>query len=150
MLLSLYRTNATDEATCGTLIVGGELLYTIEQPFRDNQQGHSCVPEGSYELIPYMSPKHGPTWQLHNPACNVWGRGPAPAGVRTFCEIHSANWAEQLEGCIALGLDDQPSFDPLTGRVEPAVEHSRDAVAHLLAFLGEMSPGHTLSIRRAQ
>jgi hypothetical protein len=67
------------------------------------------------------------------------------AGWRSGCELHSANWAEQLLGCIALGLDDQPMYDPLTGRVEPSIEKSRDAVYELLTELGHQM-GHFLTI----
>ena len=146
MILPLSRTASTELATSGTLLAADSLFHTIEQPWRNNLKGHSCVPVGTYDLIPYQSPRHGATWQLHNPALNIYGRGNVPEGGRSACEIHSANWAEQLEGCIALGLDDKPMFDPLTGKVEPSIEGSRDAVAHLHAILGEMSHGHTLVI----
>ena len=138
------------EATTGTLIVDGQRFFSIEQPWRDNQAGHSCVPAGTYLLIPYMSPKHGATWCLHNPELNIYGQSkqPVPAGGRSFCELHSANWAEQLEGCIALGLTGQPMLDPATGTVEPAVQESRNAIAQLLQILTPLSSGHTLKITR--
>lgn len=136
----------TADAAVGVLTLSGQQWYTIEQPWRNNQQGHSCVPAGVYELVGYTSPKHGDTWQLHNPALNIYGRGPVPPGGRSFCEIHSANWAEQLEGCIALGKEGTPMYDPLTGRVEPAVEQSVDAVSELIGVLGALSSGHTLTI----
>lgn len=144
--LKLEREALGDLAATGELTVWAHLFYSIEQPWRNNLQGHSCVPAGTYEMIPYNSPKHGPTWQLHNPALNIYGKGAVPHGGRSFCEIHSANWAEQLEGCIALGLDHKPMLDPLTEKIEPAVEGSRDAIAHLLTILGPLSSGHTLTI----
>lgn len=126
-----------------------DTFYAIELPWRNNAHDTSCVPAGTYALIPYFSPKHNAqTWCLHNPALSVYGTDPVPAGGRDHCEIHSANWAEQLLGCIALGLDHQPMYDPLTGKVEPAVEHSKDAIARLLVILGPMSSGHTLTIDR--
>jgi hypothetical protein len=109
-----------------------------------------------YQLIPYLSPKHGSTWCLHNPDLNVFGQGGEyyplglPDGARTYCEIHSANFAEQLEGCIALGLTGHPMYDSVTGLVEAAVEESRDAIEAFTGILGPMTSGHTLNIVRSQ
>lgn len=132
----------TDVAATGILSVAKVTFFTIERPWLNNAGNVSCVPEGVYELVPYVSPKHGQTWYLRNHALGVGAAGEH----RSYCEIHSANWAEQLEGCIALGLDHQPMLDPLTGKVEPAVEGSRDAIAQFIALLGPMTAGHTLTI----
>lgn len=154
MLLILTRDPeiVSDVATTGVAIltdagVKKARYCSIEQPWNDNARGHSCVPVGTYELIPYMSSKHGATWQLHAPHCNVYGCGPVPAGGRSLVEIHSANWAAQLEGCIALGTDAHPMLDPVTDIVEPAVVNSRCAVSELTGLLGPMSTGHYLEIR---
>jgi hypothetical protein len=149
------QTIGSAEATTGTMIASDASFFTLEQPWCDNEVGHSCVPAGLYDLIPYYSPRHDETWCLSNPALNIMGAdiltpSQVLAGMRSMVEIHSANWAEQLEGCVALGLEGQPMLDPLTGRVEPAVENSRDAVAHLISILGAMSTGHTLLITREQ
>jgi hypothetical protein len=135
-------------ATTGTLTVDATRFFSIEQPWRNNLQGKSCVPAGFYLLIPYYSPKHGATWRLHAPTLNVYGTEPVPAGGRSYCEIHSANFAEQLEGCIALGLAGQPMYDPLTGAVEPAVEESQSAIAQLHQLITPLSSGHTITISR--
>jgi len=147
VILTMH-TQSNEEATTGIMQAGDLEFYTIELPWRDNKQGWSCVPAGTYDLIPYNSPTHGPTWCLHNPALNVYGRAPYPIGCRSECELHSANYARQLLGCIALGTDGQPMIDPMTNTVVPAVENSRDAVAELLKLLTPMSSGHTLSIVR--
>lgn len=155
MLLNLARelegpASIRGFATTGRLSVADAAYFTIEQPWNYNIKDRSCVPPGVYELIPYQSPAHGPTWCLHNPGQNIYGRGAVPNGGRTYCEIHSANWAAQLLGCIALGLDGQPMYDPSTGLVEPAVEDSRDAYAHFLALLGPMTSGHLLTITQGE
>lgn len=142
MDLTLTRTSYVSQATCGELELNGETLYSIEQPWRDNEKGRSCVPEGTYDLVPYRSPKHGATWYLRNHALGVGDIGEN----RSYCELHAANWATQLEGCVALGHDNQPMVDPSTGQIAPAVEGSRDAIATLTAALGEMTTGHTLTI----
>ena len=148
MNLLLQRLSATEAATRGVLLrpEGTRLAYTLERPWADNAADVSCVPPGTYDLVPYASPKHGATWCLDNPALNVYAGPVVPAGGRSYVEIHSANWATQLEGCIALGLDDQPMVDPATGLLVPAVEQSRDAVSLLRTVLGPMTAGHTLTI----
>lgn len=149
MLLRLTRDPvlAVGAPTTGTLTAGLRFFYTIEQPWANNAKGASCVPPGLYSLVPYTSPVHGDTWCLYNPSLNIFGPGvPIPRGGRSFCELHSANWASQLEGCIALGTDKRPMMDPKTCKVAPAIENSRCAVSELVAILGPLSPGHYLSI----
>lgn len=135
-------------ATTGILVVEGTRFFSIECPWLNNEAGKSCVPAGEYLLIPYYSPTHGATWCLHAPALNVYGTIPVPAGGRSYCELHSANWCRELQGCIAIGLAGQPMFDPVTGKVEPAVEESQDAIAQLRQLLTPLSSGNTLSITR--
>lgn len=151
MILYLSRgSSGGATATLGRLAAPGLFLYTLELPWRENVKGTSCVPLGRYELHPFRSVVHGPTWCLHNPGLNVWApnTGAPPAG-RTFCELHSANWARQLKGCIALGRSSHPLIDPATGIAEPAVEDSRAAILDLLAALSPMSEGHVLNIEQA-
>lgn len=153
MDLILNRLSDPDSsATPGDMVVGAETLYTLELPWADNHPQKSCVPLGLYELVEYDSPSHGNTWCLRNPALKIMGRDilspdQVAAGLRSMCEIHAANWSRQLLGCIAIGLDHQPLLDPATGIVEPAVEHSRDAMGYLIAQLGPLSSGHTLLIQ---
>lgn len=144
MELILTRTYQPD-CTTGTCSVGVQSFFTIEQPWANNAKGASCVPEGTYDLIPYNSPKHGPTWYLSNQESGVGG----PEAERSFCELHAANFARQLEGCIAFGLAGAPMYDPATGVVEPAVEESRAAITELIGALGSMTSGHTLTISSA-
>lgn len=118
---------------------------TVELAWANNAPDKSCVPEGTYDLIPYDSPTHGPTWYLSNAALGVGGAGAA----RSFCELHAANYPRQLLGCIAAGLEGAPMFDPASGEVSPAVEDSRPAIAQLLEDLGPMTAGHTLEITSA-
>lgn len=143
MDLVLNRNSHKAAYTDGVMTIpDGERLYSIEQPWRDNQKRVSCVPPGRYDLIPYMSPTHGATWYLENLDLGVGGAG----ADRSYCEIHAANWARQLEGCIAFGTSHFPLLDSETNTVAPAVENSANAIELLKAALGVMSPGHTLTI----
>jgi hypothetical protein len=129
-------------ATTGQMTGTPRPYSTVELAWADNAPDKSCVPEGTYDLIPYNSPTHGPTWYLQNSDLGVGGAGAA----RSFCELHAANFARQLLGCIAAGLEGAPMLDAATGQVSPAVEDSRPAIAQLLEDLGAMSVGHTLTI----
>ncbi|MGH9821679.1 MAG: DUF5675 family protein [Blastocatellia bacterium] len=142
MNLTLTRSFYGSNATTGSMLLDGELLYSIEQPWRNNEQGKSCVPDGTYALYPYISPKHGPTWFLDSPELGVGGA----SSQRSYCELHSANWARQLQGCIAFGLLGTPMVDPATGVMAPAVEHSVDAIELILVALKPLSTGHVLII----
>jgi hypothetical protein len=107
IIRSASSSNAT--GTFGRMqLDGADFCATCEQPWNDNQEGHSCIPVGTYELMPYLSPAHGPTVVFHNPALGIYG-WPAliPAGQsgRSLCEIHPANWPFQLKGCVAVGQE---------------------------------------------
>ncbi|MGH9351264.1 MAG: DUF5675 family protein, partial [Terriglobia bacterium] len=124
-------------------------FYSIELPWRDNHPDLSCIPPGEYELRRYISPKHGKTFCFHNPVLGVWAL-PAmiPAGIvgaRSLSEIHAANWADELLGCVGLGLSGQPMLNPRDGTVDPAVEESVDAVEQFLDLIGWVD-GHTVNI----
>jgi hypothetical protein len=143
MNITLKRTQSDDTCTRGIIMLeDGTTIYSLELPWKNNEKDVSCVPSGVYQLIPYTSPKHDSTWYLENAELGVGGYGVE----RSFCEIHSANWARQLEGCIALGLEDQPMFDPIEGAVVPAVEQSMLAINRIKNVLGVGSNGHTLTI----
>lgn len=143
MNLILNRNSHKDKYCDGVMTLSdGTVLFSMECPWRDNQNKVSCVPPGKYDLIPYMSPRHGATWYLKNDFLQV-GDGNT---VRSYCELHSANWARQLEGCIAFGLEEFPLLDPATNTVSAAVEESVAAIDLLRKELGEMSTGHTLTI----
>ena len=81
------------DATLGLIKFSDLEFWSVERPWLDNKPNISCIPLGDYKLKWRESPKFGPTWQLED----VPGR--------THILIHSANFAYQLQGCIALGTD---------------------------------------------
>lgn len=109
MNLEIVRDSTLSNAdgTFGHMSIDGvAFCVTCEQPWNDNLQGHSCIPVGTYQLLPYMSPAHGATVVFHNPALGIYGTPdmiPAGQQGRSLCEIHSANWPFQLKGCVAVG-----------------------------------------------
>ena len=109
MNLEIRRSTALSDGTgiFGSLFIDDvPFCATCEQPWNANQADHSCIPEGTYELLPYDSPAHGATIVFHNPALGIYGTPVMiPSGMpgRSLCEIHNANWPFQLKGCVAVG-----------------------------------------------
>ena len=90
MQLELVRTYYP-EGTNGEIFLNGRLMMrSIELPWKNNQAGVSCIPEGKYELAKRWSPKFG----RHLLVMNV--------SQRSYILIHPANDAlQELKGCIA-------------------------------------------------
>lgn len=64
---------------------------TLERPWLDNENNVSCIPAGSYEIEFTRSSRFK---RIMLEVLNVKDR----AGIR----IHSANFVQELEGCIAV------------------------------------------------
>lgn len=73
--------------------------FTMEREWLNNTPSQSCIPNGTYTLEWHDSPRYGR--RLHV-VSDVLGVG-IHEGLRTHILLHPANWAHQLEGCIAIG-----------------------------------------------
>jgi hypothetical protein len=119
MLARLVRQRDTGAEAMGVLSVAGRSWFTIERPWKDNQNDISCVPTGLYNVAQTWSPRFRTMMYLLDAV-------PGRFGVR----IHPANLAGQLHGCIALGQ----KRGTIEGR--PAVLVSRPAVRDFENFMG--------------
>lgn len=95
--VKIRRTHSTDKVTIGELTYSDETTFlklaTLELPWKNNQRSISCIPKGTYKVTTTYSNRFKKNlWEV----LNVPGR----SGIR----IHAANYASQLEGCIALGM----------------------------------------------
>lgn len=145
MLLYLRRYSYSDTETEGVLTdPSGELrLATIERPWIPNPNGApggkpsaSCVPDGLYRLQPHVRPNGDNVYILTSSELGVY-RFPQdhmPDRGRNLILIHAANWADQVEGCIAPGLSRNPMVR--NGRIAQAVANSGAAMARLRDVLG--------------
>lgn len=155
MRLELVRIAYLADCTLGRLRVGELELVTIEEPWRADPDGpggqrrtaelrESCVPDGTYALVPHNGTRFQNVWRLSNPELGVWNfddeipRG--QAWGRAAVLIHNGNTTDHIKGCIAIGT----AF----GRLEdkPAVLFSLIALEKLRAALGS-SATHELLIR---
>lgn len=131
--LVLTRYHYGDDLTEGRLHVGKQVLRTLERPWRAGMPGgmpfESCVPDGEYELLRHTRPSGDAVLALRNPDLHVYytkeERGAASG--RYLILIHSANYVEQVAGCIAPGL----SRTIADNRV--MVRSSREAMAKIMA-----------------
>ena len=64
----------------------------IERGWKDNQRMISCIPDGTYSVVLEYSDRF---------KTMLWEIKGVPN--RSECKFHAANYARQLNGCIALG-----------------------------------------------
>lgn len=79
------------DCTLGVMNYKGFRCFTLELPWKNNQQDISCIPAGWYNCRKIVSGKHGKCIEI----CDVVGR--------TLVRIHPANYTRDLLGCIAVG-----------------------------------------------
>jgi hypothetical protein len=101
------------EADDGTPLVEG---YTAENPWLNNRQNVSCIPEGVYRAILHDSPKFG--------RC-LWVQD---VPERTEILVHVANSQTDVLGCIGPGDD----YGWWPEREELAVWNSQDTLDRIL------------------
>lgn len=98
--VKIVRTFGNEKQTLGTLTVDGFTCKTLELPDKNNASRVSCIPVGKYICKFTKSPLFS-----KNAGKDVFTYAvlivPNRAGIR----IHSANYARQLLGCIALGSE---------------------------------------------
>jgi hypothetical protein len=89
----LQRRPSIPCGTFGTITINDLVLFTVELPWKNNENNVSCIPAGTYLCRWTKSPRLKKfTYEI----TGVKGR----SGIR----IHSANFAHQVLGCIALGI----------------------------------------------
>jgi len=98
----------------------GDIFYTMERPWLNNQSNISCIPSGSYKcnyLARSGSGKYKKVWHLQ------------AVPDRTGVLIHQGNFKEHSKGCIIIGS----KLGTLGGR--PAVLGSKNALRDLNKLL---------------
>lgn len=119
VLMVISRFSYTPTETLGVLLCSTLQFecFTLERPWLFNTPGRSCIPEGVYPIKPGTHyGKGGPSRSIE--LSEVPGR--------TQIEIHKANTADELKGCIAVGR--RLGFL----RNQRAVLESAAALTHLL------------------
>lgn len=92
-VVELIRVEYAEDVTLGILKINGKLVcWVLEEPWRDNQQDVSCIPEGEYELEYEYSPSKGRA---------LWTIVDVPG--RSYVRIHIGNTVDDTEGCPLTG-----------------------------------------------
>ena len=123
MPLTLTRLHTSPNAVLGVMQGVGEPIFTLEDAWRANARGASCIPAGTYACRP-----HG--WRGEPVKFkNVWEVTAVPG--RSAILIHAGNTHADTEGCILVGL----GFRWVGG--EWVLLESQKALAHLRACFGQ-------------
>lgn len=136
MELILKRVLFTDDGTLGVLICGNHpVCVTLEENWRDNAKGISCIPEGQYLCQRVDTPHHGITYQV----MNVPGR--------SAILFHSGNSEKDTEGCILVGMEygEVKATDDQTKQTEDqlAVLRSKEAFERFMELMGGRENGRS-------
>lgn len=121
--VTLERFAYTPWGVFGRIVYGDFRAFTVERPWLDNKARESCIPEGTYTMQRYQSPKFGDTWALIGDTVSLY---PEPGKARSAILIHAGNTMDDLLGCVALGR----SLGTVNGKW--AVTSSRPAVDEFL------------------
>lgn len=132
MNLELERHCYGPEATLGVLRVGDLELFTLERtwipdPEHGSRPNESCVPDGTYLLVPHSGRKYRDTWALVAPEHLVTHQqdGPGRFGI----VLHAGNVARDTDGCVLPGMS--RGYDTSGSMPQPAVWDSRTAMDKL-------------------
>ncbi|MDA8956144.1 DUF5675 family protein [Flavobacteriales bacterium] len=100
MKVIVIRHKGNENYTPGNCIVindNGDIIFSkksLERGWQNNQRNISCIPIGNYLLRQDFSPKFNKyLWEIYG------------TEGRSECKFHAANYWQQLNGCIALGMD---------------------------------------------
>lgn len=94
MELTLKRVSMTDDGVIGVLLSGVyPICLTLEEEWKDNAKGISCIPAGIYTVKRVTTPKHGETFTV--------------TGVpgRDAILFHPGNTEEDTMGCVLTGME---------------------------------------------
>jgi len=137
--MKLVRNAYHHTCTLGMLEVEDKYFYTMERPWvkHDIPGGtpfKSCIPDGTYDVVPFTRSSGDEVVALVNEDLGVYLRADdRPNGEGRYeILLHSANWADQLAGCIAPGL--HYKIDNLGRHM---VTNSRAAMSDLMSVVGD-------------
>tara|TARA_Y100000310_G_scaffold48044_1_gene44596 strand:- start:799 stop:1278 length:480 start_codon:yes stop_codon:yes gene_type:complete len=116
-------------------------LHGLECPWLSNVPYKSCIPDGIWTLVPWESSRFGKVYTFVGAGISPWKRD-GPDGrdwaARWGCHQHIANYARQLQGCMALGKSSSAKGDKETGG--PSVWSSRAAQEEWHSIMGYPNP----------
>ena len=93
--VKIVRSMYSDKGIKGLLTIEGSTfaIFTLENPWLNNQKRISCIPSGVYQCERVQSPRFG----------KVYGVNDVPG--RSHILFHAGNSPDDTLGCILLGLN---------------------------------------------
>ena len=91
----LIRNTFSDERTFGGLVLGDQVLHTLEPPWLENLVNKSCIPAGRYR-VNYLKKSYSGKYKDVYHIVDVDGR----SGIL----IHKGNLVGHSTGCVIIGL----------------------------------------------
>jgi len=140
MHIYVDRFSSNVMGTFGDGICGNKKFYTVECEWLDNKPFVSCIPAGTYKLVPHDTGKRAGMWAMVNEDLGVYHHQQQSESTRYACLIHVANRASELRGCMAPG--DKLSMI----KREWAVSKSGDTLKDIMAMLPR-DEQHQITIR---
>lgn len=138
MKIKLVRADIFEGERGGKQILGWLYVYendelvgtfaTLELPWKDNQNGVSCIPPAPGEKTTYKMEllNNSPSF----PYEHYWIRN---VSNRKYIKIHRGNYYTQIEGCILIGKE----HEEINGDYIMDVKNSTQALKELIALVGE-------------
>lgn len=120
MIVTLERYAFLADAVIGILTAGRFRCHTLERPWKNNERFDSCIPDGVYQCRPFDGARFRGVVEVTD------------VPDRSSILIHAANYAYELEGCIAVGHGCH--FDSENGS---RIWESRKALAGLFEHAGQ-------------
>lgn len=96
-----YEPDSNDGVIGGLIIDGNNEMLLCGLPYRNNERDVSRLPNGIYFIKPHNSPHHGFCYKVYQ--ADIEGNLVEPDG-RTDIQIHVANHAGHLDGCMCTGF----------------------------------------------
>lgn len=127
-VVTITRTETSDEGTFGVLETTGFMCYTGELPWCGNEVKKSCIPVGEYDCYPYSSNKYLNAYEVSK----VPGRAAILIHQGNLCGNKDKGFQTNVEGCILLGK----SIGKLSG--QKAVLQSKQALTEFIHFMNNL------------
>jgi len=146
MVLQITRISHLPDVTFGVLSINNiPKFLTVECPWLFNQKSVSCIPAGSYFARVIKRNSAGPTIQKNFPNSEhfiIVDNVPGRSGIY----FHPANTAEDVQGCVGVGLffGELASNDKL--KFLPAVLDSTHALERLIGSMIAPDSGEIIAV----
>jgi len=128
------------QGTFGEWVIGHFTIKTIEREWLNNQRNVSCIPAGTYDLVPHTRPNGDEVYAIVNEDFGVY-LYPNDKAERDLILVHVANIIDDIEGCIGPGSAYGGSKKGMFG-----VHNSSVAMVNLRGLLGRTET-HKLHIK---